>query len=340
MREGELHNFECALRCKDKNLITARFEGHARLDGDGETIFEGFIENITDRKRSELELRHVNRALSTLSRCNEALVHASDEAHLLNEICEIAVQVGGYRLAWVGFAENDNAKSVSLKAKSGYDEGYIEGAQISWGDTERGSGPAGKSIKTGEPCILHDLQQNSQFLPWRDEAVRRGYASVISLPLREGSHAIGVLNIYASESDAFDKPEVELLRELASDLAYGIISLRNATERGRAETALRESEERYRMLFERNPQPMWICDMESHAFLVVNDAAVAHYGYSREEFQKMTIESIRPLEDVPLLLGTLPPQNAVTSSAAVPGSKEGWERHLRRYRCVSIYGGR
>ena len=152
---------------------------------------------------------------------------------------------------------------------------------------------------------MRDIPRKPEFALWRDEAVRRGYTSVISLPLREGEQTIGVLNIYATETDAFDEPEVELLKELAANLSYGIRTLRNAAEHRRTEAALRESEERYRMLFERNPHPMWICDVETHAFLEVNDAAVAHYGYSREEFLQMTKDDIRPPEDVPGLLSAL-----------------------------------
>ncbi|MFL6280083.1 MAG: PAS domain S-box protein [Vicinamibacterales bacterium] len=77
------------------------------------------------------------------------------------------------------------------------------------------------------------------------------------------------------------------------------------TERKRAEQALRESEHRYRTLFELNPLPMWVYDTETLHFTAVNDAAIAHYGFTRDEFRSMTIADIRPPEEIPAMQAAL-----------------------------------
>ena len=239
--------------------------------------------------QSAPEIQRLNRALSTLSRCNEAVVHASDEAWLVSRICEILVEVGGYRLAWVGYPDDKDAgdKNVRVMAKSGLDEGYVEQVQATWDDDERGRGPIGTAIKTGDICVIRDLARDPRVGLWRQDAVRRGYGSMTSLPLREGVQAIGVLSIYASESDAFDSREVGLLEELAGDLAYGIVALRNQDERKEAQAQLRLTAQRLGAILDRAPVGIDLVDSSGH-FLEVNPAFQRITGYSAEELKGMT----------------------------------------------------
>jgi signal transduction histidine kinase len=176
-----------------------------------------------------------------LSACNHALIHAENEASLLNRVCQIIVEKGGYKLAWVGFRQRDQKKTVRPVGQAGYEEGYLESLHITWANRERGRGPTGRAIRSGEPSVARDILNDPSFAPWRAEALKRGFASSIALPLAIRGETFGALNIYASEPDAFDTKEVNLLGELAGDLSFGIIALRGRVEQESAETALRKT---------------------------------------------------------------------------------------------------
>ncbi len=187
----------------------------------------GIAEHMTvELRQRETDLSRLNRALRLLSDCNMALVHADDEYRLLNEICRLCVDRGGYLLAWVGYAEHDAARSVRPIAQYGFETGYLDGIDITWSDSERGQGPTGTAIRTGITSVNQNVLTNPGMKPWREAAIRRGYQSSIALPLNSEGGVLGALCIYAAEPSAFNAEEVQLLEELANDLAYGILTLR------------------------------------------------------------------------------------------------------------------
>jgi PAS domain S-box-containing protein len=216
--------------------------------------------DITERKHAENELRKINRALRLTSLCNQEMVRATDESALLRAICKIAVEHGGYRMAWVGFAEQDEAKSVRPAAHAGFEEGYLNTVNVTWADTERGRGPTGTAIRTGQTARTGNLSTEPDLEPWRAAAIQRGYASSIALPLLGEGRCFGALTMYAGEPDAFNPKEIELLAELANDLAYGIGALRHRVQRKRAEEALRVEERRYQTLAEISPAGIFRAD--------------------------------------------------------------------------------
>jgi diguanylate cyclase (GGDEF)-like protein len=179
-----------------------------------------------DLRQGEARQKRLNRALRLLSDCNMALVHADEEQKLLAEICRLCVERGGYLMVWVGYAEQDEAKTVRPIAQSGYENGYLNSIRITWADTELGRGPTGTAIRSGLPCINQNVLTNPKMAPWREAAIQRGYQSSISLPLSDGDTVLGALTMYAHEADAFDPEELRLLKELASDLSFGIVTLR------------------------------------------------------------------------------------------------------------------
>jgi PAS domain S-box-containing protein len=207
----------------------------------------GIARDITERRKMEEALRQTSRALKAITECDQAMMRATNESELLNEICRIIVEVGGYRMAWVGFAENDDGKTVRPVALKGFDAGYVNNIRVSWGDTEYGQGPVGRAIRTGEPAIIKNIREDQALAPWWEEALKRGYVSILALPLKD-RQPFGALAIYATEASPFDEEEISLLVGLANDLAYGIAAIRASAEHQRAEKALRESERKLRFL--------------------------------------------------------------------------------------------
>ena len=203
--------------------------------------YRGIDRDVTERKQAQRALERLNRMLRTLSSANQSLVHAKSEPELLRDMCQVLIDVGGYRMAWIGLAEHDEAKSVRVAAVAGHNDGYAEQARVSWADNDRGCGPTGTAIRTGEPQLNLNFATDPRMGPWRAEALKRGYASSAALPLRDVTGVFGALTIYAREPEAIGPGELDLFIEMAGDLAYGIAALRAGSEREAAVRQLYDS---------------------------------------------------------------------------------------------------
>ena len=217
-----------------------REKAEAARDTAGQVVSSiGTVQDITQRKHDQQQLLRSYRANRALSKCNQALVRATEEQVLLQQICDIVVQEADYRMCWVGRAEPDEAKSVRVIAFAGTGADYLASVNVEWADTERGRGPVGTCIRTRQVTIIRHLATDPRMSIWRAQALEHGYASCIAIPLQIDSEVFGALAIYSAEPDAFDVAEVDLLAELASDLSFGIDTLRVRAEHARAENEIR-----------------------------------------------------------------------------------------------------
>ncbi|MBD2205884.1 response regulator [Calothrix sp. FACHB-1219] len=251
-------------------------ETEGKCEVAGEMLNLAITRDITEYRKAETEIRRVNRTLQALTNCSQVLVRAKDELELLQRICQMIVEVGGYRLAWVGFAEDDAQKTICPVAQAGYEAGYLQSLNLTWADTVEGRVPAGTAIRTRQTTIIQNILTNPDFEVWRCQATKQGYASAIALPLITDNQAFGVLLIYAAEPDSFDSDEVQLLEALATDVAYGIMALRNQRDRQLAQIALQQSQRSYQQLVELCPEAIFI-ERDGY-FIFANSAAVKMFG--------------------------------------------------------------
>jgi len=198
-----------------------------------------------ERKKKEKELGALNRALKAHSDSSHAMMRAATEAEYLEKICRIIMEDCGHAMVWVGFAENDKAKTVRPVAQAGFEDEYLKTLNITWADTERGRGPTGTAIRTGKACGCGNMLTDPAFTPWRAEALKQGYASSLVLPLNTGGVILGALTIYSGKTDAFSESEKSMLWKIADDLAFGIMAIRLRLERKKVEEILRRDNETF-----------------------------------------------------------------------------------------------
>jgi two-component system, sensor histidine kinase and response regulator len=285
----------------------------------------GPLSRVFDKMReSVIAMEHSNRALRTINQCNQLLAHAATEVDLMQGICRIMVESGGYRMAWVGFAEMDEVRTVCPVASSGFEDNYLEMAKISWADVETGRGPTGTAIRETRPVVLRNTRTQASGVPWRVAALERGYQSAIALPLLgEDKRCFGALTLYAAETDAFDSDELALLSELANDLAFGIRTLRMRAARDDAEAAARYSQALAQAIIEQAPDAIELTDPNTLRFIEVNKASCDLLGYTREERLRQSVPDIQA-EMTPDQL------TSVTRDITANGGAEFETRHRRK----------
>ncbi len=237
---GTDYTIESRLRRADGIFRWWLMRGGPVRDAAGTIIkWFGTCTDIHDLKIAGIEISRSNQALHMLGRCNEAVIRAEEEVSLLRSICQIATDVGSFRMAWVGYVQDDETGAIAPQAHAGVEDGYLAGIRVSSAkDDATGEGPAGQCIRSGQPVVVPDVSQWEAFDPWRERARARGYRGVIVLPLRDQARTFGMLALYMAEAREILPGELNVLQELADNLAFGVLVLRARVEQRQTHEAV------------------------------------------------------------------------------------------------------
>jgi len=205
----------------------------------GLIVLQDVFENALERKRIGSELRRANRVLHAVSECHDALIRAHDETELLHNVCRIVVEAGGYALAWVGYALDNESKQIEAQAEWGEGAGFVQSLDLTWRDDAAGQGPAATSIRTRKPYSVDDTSTDHE-ISWHSRPNTHGFLSLVTIPMFYGDEVAGVLAVYDRQPGAFDDSSLKVLQRFADDLAYGIAALRARERQQEAEAQLRE----------------------------------------------------------------------------------------------------
>lgn len=242
--------------------------------------------DVTERVEAEEKIKAANRFYNFTSRINQMMIHAKDEKTVYEEVCSIAVDVGKFRMAWIGAIDRGERVIVPVSF-AGYEEGYISGGKIiSLDDPTISKGPTATAIRTGRYFYCNDIENDEAMRPWAKEALARNFRASIALPIKKNNLVVGIFHIYSEEKFCFDENEVMLLEEATRNISFTLENLENERLRRQAEKQIEHEKVISDSIINGLPGVFYLYD-RSGRFLRWNRNFEMVTGYSSDEIREM-----------------------------------------------------
>jgi PAS domain S-box-containing protein len=286
---------EWRFRRKDHSTFLAEVIATQMPDGN----ILGLVRDITERQAREQEIARLSRLYSAMSQVNQAIAWTTAREELLQKICRILVEQGGFHMAWIGW-HDPQTQLLAPVADWGDQNGYLRSIKIYADDRPEGRGPSGTAFRSGRPCICSDLLNDPISLPWRAELARRGFHASAALPIRLRGQVCAILSVYADEPFFFKDKEVTLLEEAANDISFALDNIQREEERQQAEAIAKGERLFSDTMIDCMPGILYFYD-EQGRFLRWNRNFETVSGYAREEIARMHPLDFFPDEEKPLL---------------------------------------
>jgi PAS domain S-box-containing protein len=246
------------------------------------TQLVGTVHDITKCRASERQILHQTRLYATLSQCNEAIVRCTSEQALLQEICRIAVESGGVKLAWVSHIDPDSGARRAIASAGGRSDEFLEGLQIPVAaDSPFGGDLVGQAMRESRPVWCEDFLSDPRNTGWHERVARFDLGAAAVLPLRRNGVPTEVMVLFAHAVDAFEPATRRLLVQMAADISFALDNFAREAAGRQALDELRESEQRYRCLIEQSIAGVYL--IQDGKMRYVNPYMAEMLGYTAGE---------------------------------------------------------
>jgi diguanylate cyclase (GGDEF)-like protein/PAS domain S-box-containing protein len=242
LREHGTWEHELRQTTKDGRKVTVSARYQIITGSDGIERVMRINRDTTEHKLAEARIQNLLRIYAVLSDINQTIVRVRDSQTMLEAACRIAVDNGKFLMAWIGMID-PATQQLHRVAASGKVDGYLDHLQLDLQNPTYVNGPTVRCIHSGEHLICNNVAHDPLYLPWHDEALRRGFLSSAAFPLKSAGRVVGVFNLYAGEPEFFDAEELRLLDEMAMDISFALEVNQREKERRLMEEGLRESME-------------------------------------------------------------------------------------------------
>ncbi len=260
------------------------YESRITLKGKDEAL--AVIRDVTARKQQEESIRKLNRMYVVLSNINQTIVRTRNKENLYSEICEIAKKDGGFLVSWIGILNQDNI--VDIVASSGGNDEFLKKMKIDLAEADSINCIAKHAFKTGNIIHSGNIMDEPIDAYLINIATKLGIQSTISLPIKIFDKTIGVFSLCSGEADFFNKDEIVLLTELASDISFALEFIESDVNRKQAEEAITAMAKRNQTLLQTSSDGIHVIDEHGNV-VEVNSAFCKMHGYTREEIMHFNV---------------------------------------------------
>jgi PAS domain S-box-containing protein len=297
---GTVTNVPTRRRAKNGRVLDMAFSSSPLRDASGAVVgVAAILRDITGQVARQRELDRLSHLYAALSAINQAIVGSRTRDELFAKVCTALVGPGGLRMVWVGW--NDAAAALLRPvASAGDDSRYLDEVSVHTDDRPEARGPSGRAFRTGQSCIINDMEDDPGTSPWRDKLRARNFRAVAAFPIRLAGAVQGALSVYADTRGYFQPREVALLEEAAADLSFALEAFDREAARQQAEQRLRSEMLFSETMIESMPGIVYFYDITGH-FLRWNRNFETISGYRHDEIAAMQPHDFLAEPDRPAL---------------------------------------
>ena len=253
----------------------------------------GLTDLMDKLNKAEIRLSKANGLYSFISHINRTITRVKDEQTLFNEVCRIAVEIGHFKMAWIGIADISNRK-INLVASSGATE---EDIKLLSDKTYHVDGLTDTILHGEEYYTIPNIQEED-IIKWKDYAAARGFISAVSLPIKKSGKVIGTFDLYASETNLFSDKEINMLKEVAEDISFAVDLFEKEKIHQNTLKLVSENEMRFRALIENSLDMITLTD-KNGKITYCSPSIKKLLGYSLEELLHIYPQSLIHPDELP-----------------------------------------